>query len=63
MTWGDIFNKYRRRGHDHADAAYRADQWEKRQRLDRWKECPITHCERGGVCRSPNDCSAKTQRS
>lgn len=32
-TWGDIYWKWRRRGVDHADAAFRADEWE-RKRLD-----------------------------
>jgi hypothetical protein len=28
-TWGAIFDKYLAQGCDYADAAYRADQWEK----------------------------------
>jgi hypothetical protein len=30
-TWGDIFNRYRAKGLDLCDAAFRADAWEKRQ--------------------------------
>lgn len=30
-TWGDIFNRYRAKGLDLSDAAFRADAWEKRQ--------------------------------
>jgi hypothetical protein len=30
-TWGDIFNRYRSKGLDLSDAAFRADAWEKRQ--------------------------------
>jgi hypothetical protein len=29
-SWGDVFRHYLNRGHDHADAAYRADEWERR---------------------------------
>lgn len=32
-TWADIFWKYVRKGCDRSDAAYRADQWEARQKL------------------------------
>lgn len=56
--WGTVFNRYKKRGCDPSDAAYRADQWEKRRQPDRWKGCPSTHCERSGECRSPNDCAA-----
>lgn len=28
--WGDAFWHYVCKGHDHADAAFRADEWEKR---------------------------------
>ena len=59
MTWGTIFNHYKRKGHDPADAAYRADQWQKRQDTGRWRNCPSTHCERREECCSPNECSAK----
>lgn len=58
-TWGAVFNHYLKHGHDHGSAAYAADQWEKRQRRDRWKDCPSTHCERRGECCSPHECSAK----
>ena len=58
MTWGTIYQKYVRRGHDHADAAFRADQWEKRQDVDRWRRCPSTHCERRQECASPHECCA-----
>lgn len=61
-TWGTVYNRYLRKGHDHGDAAYRADQWEKRQCLDRWKDCPSTHCERSHECRSPHECSGKITR-
>ncbi len=30
-TWGDAFNANLRKGYDHGYAAWRADQWEKRQ--------------------------------
>lgn len=30
-TWGDVYRHYRRKGHDHSDCAYRADEWEARQ--------------------------------
>lgn len=59
-TWGVIYNRHLRQGEDHSSAAYAADQWEKRQRLDRWKNCPSTHCERRQECASPHECS--TQR-
>jgi hypothetical protein len=59
MTWGAIYNRYVKRGHDHADAAFRADQWEKRQQPDRWRRCPSTHCERRQECASPHECCAK----
>jgi len=36
-TWGAVFNRYKARGADPASAAYSADQWEKRQRPDRWR--------------------------
>lgn len=29
--WGDAFWHYASSGHDYADAAYRADEWEKRR--------------------------------
>lgn len=62
-TWGEVFNQYRARGHDASDAAYRADQWEKRQKKrqlhERWALCPSTHCERRHECASPSDCSAR----
>lgn len=37
-TWGAVFNRYKARGADPASAAYSADQWEKRQRPDRWRD-------------------------
>jgi hypothetical protein len=58
QTWGAVFRRYTQRGHDYSDAAYRADQWEKRQQPDRWMRCPSTHCERRGECASPNECVA-----
>lgn len=58
LSWATIFNRYRRLGHDLSDAAYRADQWEKRQSPNRWRHCPSTHCERRGECTSPHECSA-----
>ena len=57
-SWGVIYNKHLSRGEDHGSAAYAADQWEKRQHANRWKECPSTHCERRQECASPNECSA-----
>ena len=57
-VWGDIYNRLVRRGHDHGSAAYTADQWEKRQIADRWKECCLTHCERRQECSCPNECCA-----
>jgi len=58
-AWGAVFRHYRRKGHDHGSAAYLADQWQKRQRQDRWRDCPSTHCERRQECSSPHECSAK----
>ena len=57
-AWGEVFRHYVGIGHDHADAAYRADQWEKRQKSKRWARCPSTHCERRQECAAPNDCCA-----
>jgi hypothetical protein len=34
MTWGDVFRRALRRGEDHGSAAYRADEWERRQKKD-----------------------------
>ena len=31
-TWDDVFNGHLDKGMDHADAAYRADEWERRRR-------------------------------
>lgn len=31
-TWGDVFRRNLAKGMDHADAAFRADEWEKRRR-------------------------------
>lgn len=56
--WSAVFNHHRHKGRDHSDAAYRADQWEKRQSRGRWRRCPSTHCERRGECASPHECSA-----
>jgi hypothetical protein len=39
MTWGDVYWRYVRKGCDRSDAAYRADQWEKRQNPRRWLDC------------------------
>lgn len=58
MKWGAVYNFYLSRGHDHGSAAYQADQWEKRQRHDRWRRCPSTHCERRQECASPHECCA-----
>lgn len=30
-SWGDVYYHYLRKGCDHGDAAYRADEWELRQ--------------------------------
>lgn len=30
-TWGSIYRKWLAKGEDHGSAAYRADEWEKRQ--------------------------------
>lgn len=38
MTWGDVFNRFLARGHDHGSAAYEADRWEKRMVNKHWKE-------------------------
>jgi len=39
LTWGDIYNKWLRKGVDHGFAAHYADEWEKREVLkDRRKE-------------------------
>ena len=61
-TWGAVFNRYKARGADPASAAYSADQWEKRQRPDRWRDCCSTHCERRQECCSPNECCALTAK-
>lgn len=53
-TWGDVFNFYKRQGHDPSSAAVKADEWENRQP---WANCPSTHCERSQECRSPSECS------
>ena len=55
-----VLNRLLQRGHDRADASYRADQWEKRQDPKRWANCASTHCERRQECTSPNDCFAAT---
>ena len=34
-TWGDVFNSYKRQGHDPSSAALKADEWEARQRKAR----------------------------
>jgi hypothetical protein len=34
-TWGAIFWKYVRKGHDRSSAAYEADRWEARQQSER----------------------------
>ena len=39
-TWDDVFNRHLDKGMDHADAAYRADQWE-RQRARQSVNAPI----------------------
>lgn len=57
-SWGQIFDHYKRLGADPSDAAYRADQWEKRQDANRWAKCCSTHCERRQECASPHDCTA-----
>ena len=57
-TWGTVFSHYKAKGCDPSDAAYHADQWEKRQHSDRWKHCCSTHCERSEECRSPHECTA-----
>jgi hypothetical protein len=31
MRWGEVYYHYLRKGCDHGDAAYRADEWEARQ--------------------------------
>ena len=31
QTWGHVYQHYLDKGCDHADAAYRADEWEKRK--------------------------------
>lgn len=61
-TWGAVYSRRLKQGHDHGSAAYVADQWEKRQDPMRWSRCPSTHCERSQECRSPNECSAKLNR-
>lgn len=47
MTWGDVYNRYLKSGHDHGSAAFAADQWQKRQHKDRWKHCPSNDCTPG----------------
>jgi hypothetical protein len=58
-TWGAVFIRYKARGCDPSDAAFRADQWEKRQDNTRWARCPSTHCERAQECHTPNECGAE----
>lgn len=43
------------------ECAEQSDYDWKRRFLDRWKDCPSTHCERSGECRSPSECSAKVR--
>ena len=57
-TWGAVYRRRLSKGEDHGSAAFAADQWEKRQRANRWKNCPSTHCERSQECRSPHECCA-----
>lgn len=59
-TWAAVFNRHKSRGCDPSDAAFRADQWEKRRHPGRWANCPSTHCERRQECASPNECCART---
>jgi hypothetical protein len=40
--WGEVYNHYKAKGMDPSDAAYRADQWEKRLEAARRNETP--HC-------------------
>lgn len=30
-TWGEVYDHHRELGRDHSDAAYRADEWERRK--------------------------------
>ena len=55
-TWGDTFNRWLAKGHDHGSAAEKADAWEARVKAGR-RACTSTHCERRQECASPNDCS------
>ena len=55
QTWGGIFWKYVRKGHDFSDAAMRADLWLSKQSTI--LSCTSKHCERSMECRSPHDCS------
>lgn len=40
-TWGDEFQRHLSNGCDHADVAYRADEWERLRKIKRWS--------RGGI--------------
>lgn len=31
-TWGDVYRRWLRKGHDHGSAAYEASKWEERRR-------------------------------
>lgn len=35
-TWGDVFWSYVRRGYPREEAAFRADEWEKRKEIERF---------------------------
>ena len=55
-TWGDIYNRWLVKGHDHGSAAEKADAWERRV-LSGNRSCTSTHCERRQECASPSECS------
>jgi hypothetical protein len=44
MNWGDIYNRYLRRGFDHGAAAFGADQWEKKQKAKRPDDAEPCRC-------------------
>jgi hypothetical protein len=42
-TWGDVYNRHKAKGMDPSDAAFRADEWEKRQAMNVEEELMATN--------------------
>jgi chromosome segregation ATPase len=43
QTWGDVYNHHKAKGMDQSDAAFRADEWEKRQTMNVEEELMATN--------------------